>query len=206
MSISQKKVGLYGGTFDPIHNGHIGMALSLMESHNLDEVFFVPTWVSPLKKGDECTSAFHRVQMLQWALEGVPRCSILLDEVERQQISYTIDTLLHFKEKLEKGVTLYLLLGEDCVSKLHQWKRVDEVVQLAQLLVARRIHVKDKEILTSLPSNVKLQSAVRLGLTQTPLFDVSGSLIRQRVRSGLYCGHLTDRRVWHYIQKNQLYI
>jgi nicotinate-nucleotide adenylyltransferase len=200
-----QRFGIFGGTFDPIHIGHIAIAVALKEAHRLDHVFFVPAYINPQKQNKQSASSLDRLKMLQLALRSVPDCSILTLELERMGPSYMIDTLRTMKaQKKFKDSQLFLLCGEDLLQKFSQWKLPQEIIELAPPLIAKRSG-------TILPRNwgrgkdSALEEALLHGMTDTPLFDVSATEIRQRLKRGQYCGHLLNQAVYRYIIQQKLY-
>ena len=205
MSGHDRKIGLYGGTFDPIHNGHIHLALSLMEAWSLDELYFCPARCSPNKKDKEQTPAEYRLAMVELAVEAIPGVGVYDGELRREGLSYTIDTLesmLAALKQQEASAELHLLMGADSARTLHSWHRVSEIVGLVPLIVGSR----DRELDVDDPkAPAAVREAIRKGLTPTPFLDISASELRERLKENLYCGHLIHHKVLDYINKNGLY-
>jgi len=176
-----KRIGIVGGTFDPVHLGHIMMAISLKEAHHLDHLIFLPAGQNPQKIGRQTASKEHRLKMLKIALKGVPDVSIDTTDLDRDGPSYMIDTVAILKKKYPKA-QFFLLIGEDLVPQLSSWKSADKLLEQVTVLTASR-EVKKK----------------------TPLFDVSATDIRKRLQAGKYVGHLLDKAVLRYIQKHGVY-
>lgn len=200
-----KKIGLYGGTFDPIHFGHLNLAVRLMESQQLDAVWFCPAKISPHKQNESPLSPEHRLQMLKLAIEGEPRFKILDTEIFREGPSYTIDTiqeLLAVQSNKKDPDRLYLLMGEDAVAGFSKWKQPDEIVKLVPLLIAQRNFSS-----ASLDpiENPMIRESVEKGAVKTPMFDLSSTEVRQRLKQKLYCSHLIPAKVLDYILKHRLY-
>jgi nicotinate-nucleotide adenylyltransferase len=203
-AIMKRRIGILGGTFDPVHLGHIALAIVLSEAHHLDRVLFVPAALNPTKHHLHVTEAKHRLAMLKIALRHVPRCTVVTTELERSGPSYMIDTILQLQqERSYRGAELFLLMGEDLVEHFPSWRAAHELVRLCQPLIAKRGRgvlqgnwQQDKEIC----------AAIERGITATPLFDMSATEIRQRLRAGLFCGHLLHHGVLRYIKKNNLYL
>lgn len=139
-----KTVGFFGGSFDPIHFGHIALAIQLMEAHGLDEVLFCPAFCSPFKRETPPeASPEHRLAMLKLALD-VPQFKITTAEIDRGGASYTIDTIRGLEAK---GVKLRLLLSDEAAAHLERWKEAEELVRLAPPLIApREIQISSTEI------------------------------------------------------------
>lgn len=203
--MKRKKIGLLGGTFDPIHHGHLNLAFELMEKKDLDEVWFIPAQINPFKTGVITTSMEDRLEMVKLAIQDIPQFSIKDLEKERPPPSYTIHTLQAFIS--EAALTgephhFYLLLGEDSVPGFSQWHLPEEIVKLVPLLIGSRSGISQYQFEAfSLP----IREAIQAGLTPTRLMDVSGTEIRHRLRHNLYCGHLLPSPVLQYIHENKIY-
>lgn len=139
-----KTVGFFGGSFDPIHFGHIALAISLMESHQLDEVLFCPAFCSPFKMDNPPVApAEDRLMMLKLALD-FPPFKISTVELDRKGASFTIDTIRELKQE---GVRLRLLLSDEAAQHLHKWKQTEELVKIAPPLIGPRdIKISSTEV------------------------------------------------------------
>jgi nicotinate-nucleotide adenylyltransferase len=193
----KKTIGFYGGTFDPIHFGHLNLAVQLLEIHQLDEVLFCPAYCSPLKSASPPhASPQHRLEMVRIALEGIPHFRITSYEVDRNDPSFTIDTLRMIQGEGRGEVKFRLLLSEEAAIHFDQWKDFRDLIRLAPPLIGTR----------SSPSvRSSLAETLRSGFTQTKIFDVSSTDIRARLKKGRYCGHLVPGKVLDYIRVNGLY-
>lgn len=197
-----KRIGIYGGTFDPPHFGHIHCALSLLEAHNLDHVYFIPANTNPHKAGKKTTSSEDRYQMTVCALKNVPHCSALRIDIDRPGPSYMIDTVhLLKKRKRFRECALFLLMGEDLLDDLCRWKEYEEVLRLSPPLIATR----SNEMRGSWQKDTTVQETIVSGLTATKCIDISATEIRARYAAHLYCEHLVPRLVNRYIEQHKLY-
>lgn len=194
------KVGLLGGSFDPIHFGHLNLAVSLLEAHGLDRVLFCPTSRSPFKTEHAPSAPQHRLAMTRLAIADIDVFSLLDWEAHHSGPSYTIDTVKRWKAENEG--TLFLLLGEDQLPRLHQWREVDTLFTLCTPLIASR----EKHSLPTPALSAPLQALIAQGRTKTPILDISSTQIRQRLKNGLYCGHLVPHLALDYIQEHKLYL
>lgn len=194
-----RKIGIYGGSFDPIHFGHINLALEMQEKWGLEEVWFIPNKNNPLKASLPSSAEF-RLKMLALALEDLPQFKIKTVEIDRVGPSYSVDTLREIK-KQNNGLELYFLLGDDCIEEMPRWKDMPEFITLAQLVIGDR----QKNSLNNL-TDPKLVSAIKKGLTPTRLLEISATDIRERVRKGLYIRHLVPAKVVDFIYQNRLYL
>jgi nicotinate-nucleotide adenylyltransferase len=204
--IVSKKIGLLGGTFDPIHLGHLNLAFELMEKRKLDEVWFIPAFVSPFKQNHPSQASIEqRLAMLQLALEDIPQFKINTIECQRAPPSYTIDTIqtLIAQDKASaQDSQFFLMMGEDAVGLFPQWHQAEEIVPLIPLIIGSRVTELPEDFLKC---SEAIWQAFQKGLTLTCLFDVSSTDIRERVAQKLYCGHLLPATVYSYIKKNNLY-
>lgn len=198
-----KKIGFFGGSFDPIHLGHLNLAIQILEAHQLDQVFFCPTSQSPHKKETPpIGSKEHRRAMVAAAIAPIPKFTFLDIEIQRPEANYTIDSIRKLME-IDGKKQYFLILGEDSLQRFHKWKEVEELIVLAQPLVGARGD-SPGSFPKTLPKSVL--SAVKKGYTKISLMEISSTEIRRRLQLGLYCGHLLPARVWEYITQNQLYI
>lgn len=198
----QKKIGLYGGTFDPIHFGHINLAIELLELCNLDEVWFCPAQSNPHKAVVPVAEASQRLKMLELALQGIPAFRPIECEILRPAPSYTIDTLKGLIEQYPE-YSFSLLLGEDSIPGFFRWHQPLEILERAKLYVGSRTGEIDRNRYSG--EDQKILQAIQQGMTQTRLMDISATLVRDRLSRGLYCGHLIPSKVIDYIKENRLY-
>lgn len=200
-----EKIGLFGGTFDPIHFGHLNLAFELMEKRELDQVWFIPAQVNPFKVQFPPSPMDHRLAMVQLAIQEIPQFHLKDLERERPPPSYTIDTLRAFiaEEAYQSTPNQFsLLLGEDSIPGFFHWHLPEEIVKLVPLFIGSRSGLWQYELSHfSLP----IREAIQKGLTQTRLMDISGTEIRKRFAHQLYCGHLIPGSVLNYIQDQQIY-
>ena len=131
------RIGIFGGSFNPIHNGHLRLAREAMNELNLEKVIFVPSYQTPLKKETLLPSSL-RVRLLKAALKSCPAFSISLCEIERKGASFTVDTLKYFKKKFGEDSALFFLSGADTVKNIRHWKSFDEVLRLCRFIVMTR--------------------------------------------------------------------
>jgi nicotinate-nucleotide adenylyltransferase len=197
-----KKIGIYGGTFDPIHFGHLNLAFELMEKGNLNEIWFVPAQVNPHKLNDRPTPFIHRLAMLERAVKEIP-CFLVKDlEGKRAPPSYTLHTLQLLKEENPQD-QFYLLLGEDSIPGFFHWYQPQEILKIASVLIGSRVGHWQFQQYPSYP--LEIREAIEQGLIQTRLMDISGTQIRERMARNLYCGYLAPDKVLEYIKENHLY-
>ncbi len=219
------QIGLFGGTLDPIHLGHLRSAEEVWETLDLDQIWFVPAASPPHKDPSGLTPFHHRYEMVRAALEGVPHFRISDLEARRKGPSYTIDTLRLLKNRYGKDIELYFVLGSDAFSEIDTWKDYPGLVDFANLvvicrsrscweLVSKTISRVYPEYLAEEHSDtvdrrgLKVFSSRRPGriifLPVTPL-EISSTVIRARLRSGRSARFLVPDKVLTYIQAKGLY-
>jgi len=197
-------VGVLGGTFDPVHNGHLILADAAKEQLNLSVILFVPAGQPWLKTERIITPAEHRLQMLRLALEDKPDFRISEIEVERSGPTYSVDTITALKDRLDAEDELFFILGQDSLMQLPQWHEAPELIQLCYLVAAPRPGVK-KPDLKALELEIPGVTQ-RVMLMKEPKVDISATDIRERVAKGLSVRHLVPEPVNRYIKENRLYI
>lgn len=189
------KIGLFGGSFDPVHLGHLLVAQAACEEFGLERLIFIPAAQSPFKPDPTTAAAPLRIQMLRLALAGESRFEIDAQEIERGGTSYTIDTVLSWQSRCPES-QLYWLIGADHVPTLNKWRDAEKLAAALDFLIIPRPGQADE------PAPEPFRTHRLKGF---PL-GVSSSQIRQRVRASLPIGHLTGARVAESIQNNTLYL
>ncbi|GAB4228224.1 MAG: nicotinate-nucleotide adenylyltransferase [Chlamydiales bacterium] len=200
------QIGILGGTFDPIHFGHINLAINMMEKHQLAQILFCPARQNPHKHERKTSSSHHRINMLRLVIEEISNFKIIETEINREGPSYTIDTLryLRFEEaSISSSDQLRLIVGEDVLPNFHRWKDYQQIIDIAPPLIGTR---SMKGNLKDFEGSERTLKILRNGLTPIPLLDISATSIRERVAKNQYIGHLTFSKVIDYITQNQLYL
>lgn len=196
-------IGVLGGTFDPVHRGHLAIAAAAMDRLKLSQVLFVPAGVPWLKGHRHITSAEQRVEMLELAIAPHPSFRVSRVEIERPGPSYTTDTLEQLKRELDGDVELYFILGEDALAELPLWNQPQRIVELCHLVAARRPGSRPPD-LKSLEGSLPGVSQRVIILDNEPV-DASSSGIRGRVAGGLSIDGLVPDAVARYIEEHGLY-
>ncbi len=205
-----ERVGIIGGTFNPVHVAHLIIADRFAEQMQLDRVLFVPAYRSPFKLADadniESTD-HHRVAMLRIALESMPHSSISTIELERQGVSYTIDTLRTLQhEYAERSVKaeLFLLIGGDQAAAFTKWRSWQEILSIAQLCIARRPHTIPQDVEMAIAYSLATEERTPQWI-QAPLLAISSTEIRERLQVGMSIRHLVPQGVEAYLHAHNLY-
>jgi nicotinate-nucleotide adenylyltransferase len=197
----KKKIGLYGGTFDPIHYGHLNLVIQVMELRALDEVWLIPTGVNPFKIDKDLADAKYRLDMTRKAAEPFPNLKVMDNELRREGVSYAIDTLKEFFQR--GGDDKYsIIIGDDAAKGFFKWKDVNEIVEMVPVFVGRRscdFNINDLE------GDPQVLQALKKGMTDTRIVEISSTEIRERISKGLNCRHLVPSKVMDIIYKKHLY-
>ncbi|GAW98379.1 nicotinate-nucleotide adenylyltransferase [Secundilactobacillus mixtipabuli] len=190
-TVSKKRIGILGGTFNPPHIGHLIVADQVMTQLGLDRVLFMPDANPPHVDRKVAIDAADRVKMVSDTIAGNPDFGIELAEVQRGGISYTYDTMLELKRKHPEN-DYYFIIGGDMVDYLPKWHRIDELVKLVQFVGVRR---EDYPVTSKYP----------VLWVDIPRIDISSSMIRSRIRQGQSIRYFVKDAVARYIKERQLY-
>ena len=196
--------GVFGGTFDPIHLGHLAVAEEVRTSLGLAEVLFVPAGEPWLKADRSISPAKHRVEMVKLAIAGNPHFKLSSCEVDRPGPSYAVDTIDILQQQLGTEAKLFFLLGSDALSELPQWKEPSGLIQICQLVAFNRPGF-------ALPPLEPLESAIpglcqHVTFVEVPQMDISATQIRNRVSRGASLHGLVPQAVERYILEQGLYL
>jgi len=188
------KIGIYGGSFDPVHTGHLLVAQAAVEELGLDRIFFVPVAQSPFKTENQITPAEIRLRLLRLALAGKTNCEIDGQEIQRGGVSYTINTLRDYAKRFP-AAELFYLIGTDNAAKLNEWREAGELAKLAEFVAVPR------------PGGATpIFPAPFRGRTLKGFpFGVSSSEIRARVKAGLPIENLVPPAVAEAIRESKIY-
>jgi nicotinate-nucleotide adenylyltransferase len=195
------RLGVFGGTFDPIHFGHLRMAEEARELFALDTVLFVPNFVSPFKLNRTVTPGPLRVEMIRRAIADNPYFAIDSREIERSGPSYSVDTLRGLKAE-HRDAELFFLTGTDAVKGLPGWKSPEELLGLAHFIAAARPGVEKKDVLAALPDAWE----DRILFLPMPELDISSTDLRVRASEGKSLRYLTPRPVEVFVREHRLYL
>lgn len=200
---SVNRLGVLGGSFDPVHMAHLLMAEAVREALMLDMVLFVPTRVQPLKQGQPVTHAEHRVRMLQFAIEDNPCFGISRVDVDRHGPSYTVDTVQLLREQWGgESLQMWFIVGSDALAGFPSWRDPLGILAQTRLAVVRRPGVAVD--MATLEERVPGLSAA-VDFVDAPLVEISATDIRQRVAAGHSIRYRVPEAVREYIEANKLY-
>jgi len=197
------KIGVLGGTFDPVHRGHIMVAEEARDALSLSEVLMVPAGQPMFKASDRITSAEHRLAMLRLAVAGRPRIKVSTAEIERPGPSYTVDTIAGLRKQMGDGVDIYFIIGRDSLEQFPEWREPARILSMCILASVPRPG-------WPYPALQVLEDRVpgisgRVVLLDKPQVDISASAIREMAARGEPIDHLVPGPVAEYIKEHKLY-
>jgi nicotinate-nucleotide adenylyltransferase len=206
------KIGICGGTFDPFHRGHLEPVLAAREVMQWDRLIYVPAYRQPFKSEQQFASGYHRFTMAVLATESIETIYVSAQELDRGQISYTVETLEWLRAEHPQA-TLDWIIGDDNLPQLGKWNRIDRIFELANFVVLTRYRAQSAERGAQIPSEYRSrfttsEERATLGhivFTENNTVPVSATDIRRMIRAGESIGGLVDPRVSHYIEHNRLY-
>lgn len=204
MAEQARKIGLMGGSFDPIHMGHLVMAESVRMEYDLTKVLFIPTGTSPHKHGMPVTPAIDRYIMTMMATYSNPYFFVSPIERDRPGPSFTIDTVRALVAEYGPGAEFYFLTGTDAVLELHTWNNIDELLDLCHFVAASRPG-KVRSIAEEI-ERLGPKAKERIHRLTTPELEISSTDIRKRVLLGKSIRYFVPENVEHYIHKEGLYL
>ncbi|HWH78571.1 MAG TPA: nicotinate-nucleotide adenylyltransferase [Candidatus Binatus sp.] len=212
------KLGIFGGTFDPIHWGHLRSAEEVSETFGLDRIYFIPASIPPHKHGQTQTPARDRLTMVRLAVAHNPRFAVSTAELTRPGVSYSIDTIRSFAKNLQKGDALHFIIGLDAFREIGTWKDFRELFPLCNFIVTSRPGSKENDPLKGTgiavkklfcydfsKHNYRHESGTRVNFIELTDIAISASEIRALVKRGKSIRYLVPASVERYIKRRGLY-
>ena len=196
-------IGIMGGTFSPIHNGHLILSEYIRESINLDKVIFIPTGIPPHKSFKYVLDGQIRKKMVELAIDSNPYFTVSTIEIDRVDTSYTIDTITQLKKIYPKD-NLFMIIGADSLLDLHMWKDFKKLITMVDFVVADR-HGSNGAKVTNRIEELNKMFISNIIKVDTPIIDISSTMIRENINKGLSIKYLVPEAVEEYIEKNHLY-
>jgi len=191
-----KNIAFFGGSFDPIHFGHINLAIQILETLKLDKILFCPANITPFKiKNPPIANGVDRFEMLKVAIQDYKNFEITDFEIKNECISYTIDTLM----EIENSDNLRLIITEEALVNFHKWKDYKNILKIAPLIVG----VRNKFLNEFKSENFTLSNK---NFVKTNIFEISSTEIRKRLKNHKICSHLIPTKTLDYIYKRKLYL
>lgn len=199
-----KNFAILGGTFDPIHLGHIKTAKSILALTSVEKILFIPLGNPPHKDENNVSSAYHRLNMLNLAVEGEKDFLISTMEIERNGKTYTIDTIKELKKLLGNTIKFFFIIGTDELLLINTWKNYEELLKICSFIAVKRPGYKDK-LLEGAVACLTENYDANIRIVEIPPVDVSSSEIRKNIKNGISIKGLIDEKVLNYIKENNLY-
>lgn len=187
-----ERIGVLGGTFNPVHVGHLAIAQMALERMHLTKVLFMPAYIPPHKNPHAVAGAKHRYNMVKLAIADNPDFEISDFEISKKGKSYTIDTMTHLRQ-LYRDAKLYFIIGGDTLSQLPTWRYIDDILKIAEFIVVNR------------PGSVKKGREVHHHSVIMPGIDISSSYVRMRLFQKRTIRYFVPDNVLEYIKENRLY-
>jgi len=200
------KIGLYFGTFNPIHVGHLIIANHMAEYSDLDQIWMVVTPHNPLKNKDTLLDDYQRLHLVHLATEDYPKIKPSDIEFKLPQPNYTVNTLVHLQEKFPQ-YEFSLIMGEDNLKSLHKWKNHEVILQNYEIYVYPRLEAKGRtgEAISSEAENSAFKNHAKIHLIDAPIVEISSTFIRKGIKTGKNIQPLLPPKVWEYINHNNFY-
>lgn len=199
-----KKIGIMGGTFNPIHIGHLMIAQRAYEEYELDQVVFLPNGNPPHKAQSHVLGAHHRAEMVKRAIQSHPEFVFSDLEIKRDHYSYTADTLAYFC-KMNPDAAYYFIVGADSLDYMDQWREPQEIFSRATILAAPRGNL-DQEKMEIKIHELEQKFHASIGLLHLPNVAISSNWIRKNVREGYSVHYYVTDEVENYIREHNLYL
>ena len=199
-----KKIGVYGGTFDPVHNGHVSLAIDAVDMVSLDAVIFMPVYIQPFKQGKKLADGTDRLRMLELAAEDHPTLAVSDYEMKSEGVSYTYKTLRMLKDVYEEEDKIFFLCGTDSFLKIETWMNAEELLDSYSYIVGTRPGYKEEELKETI-ERIRADHGTEIVKIKNRQVDVSSTLIRERAAGGLSVTGLVPEKVERYIVENGLY-
>lgn len=197
------RIGFFGGTFDPPHNGHLMIAHKAIDELGLDEVNFVPSRQPPHKRDEKITPIEHRVEMVRLAIQGNPRFLLSYIDVDREGPTYSVDSLRTLRDGWHESTEIYFLMGADSLASILSWHKPEELIRMCKLAVFARpgFNADIVELESKLPGIRE-----RTVFMNTAPMDISATEIQRRVHAGESIKEMVPEIVEKYIKANRLYM
>ncbi len=207
------RVGIFGGTFNPIHIGHIRGAISAYEAFKLDKIIFMPTGIPPHKK-DDVAPAEYRYQMVQLAISDIDYLQVSRMEIDSNRVNYTIDTILELKQAYNSD-ELFFIVGTDAFFYLDLWKDYKKLIKLVSFILMRRPEYDIKPIIKKYESIIEFlniedsfkkdNNDTSIYIYTPPAFDISSSMVRKKIKEGKTVTYIIPEKVEKFIKEKGLY-
>lgn len=199
-----KRCGIIGGTFDPIHYAHLYIAYEAKIQLNLDKIIFMPAGIQPFKAENKVTDSWLRYDMVKQAIEPYEEFSVSTYEIDKEGLSFTYETLEHFKNILGEECELFFITGADCLMSIDKWREVSKILSLCTFVVFSRGGF-DNEVLKRRKEEVEEKFKCNIIILNLKQLEISSTDIRERVKNGRRIDFFVPEKVNRLIIENNLY-
>lgn len=199
-----RRIGIFGGSFDPIHNGHLHLAEEARCMAKLDQVLFIPTWISPFKQDSDPASCQQRLDMVRIATSSNPSFAVSDMEIRREVVSYTADTLKRCREMMGEDTRLYFITGTDTFLTIEKWYHAEEILTQYSFIIGSRPGYREEDLIDVI-ERVRERYGTDVLKIEIPRLEISSSDIRDSIRIGKSIRYLIPDPLLHYIERHQLY-
>ncbi|MDO4814874.1 MAG: nicotinate-nucleotide adenylyltransferase [Gemella sp.] len=195
-----QKIALYGGSFDPIHIGHLITATNVLETLALDKLIFIPSNITPLKASNLTATNEERYEMVKVSASSNPRFEVSDYEISKDDVSYTYNTVRHFKDEYPNS-DLYFIIGTDRVKDLHKWYKIEELAKLVTFIFVAR----DDEKLEKIIGETEFYNSIKYVILNLPVIEISSSMVRDKIKNSRSVDYLLEKNCLKYIEEKKLY-
>ncbi|MBM4054450.1 MAG: nicotinate-nucleotide adenylyltransferase [Planctomycetes bacterium] len=200
-------IGIFGGSFNPIHIGHLIVAEEVFQQRKLSKIIFIPTGISPHKESGGLIASSHRYQMVKQAISDNDHFEVSDIEVKRSGKSYTVDTIRTLREELGREHNLFLIMGTDMINEISTWKDIEMLSQMCHFIVVNRFPVvMNADIIKKSAIGIKKKAEIEKLMVQIPSIGISSTEIRKKLETGLSIKYLVPTCVENYIRTHSLYL
>lgn len=199
-----KTIAIMGGTFDPIHYGHLVVAEAVRNEFDIEKVIFMPVGSPPHKIGQKIASGNHRYLMSVLATVTNPYFDVSRLEIDRAGYTYTVDTIVEMKKLLPDDISIYFITGADAIHQIFSWKEPEKLLSICEFIAVTRPGYNDKKLFFEV-ENMEKQFKARIHFFEVPSFDISSSDIRDRIKNNRSVKYMLPEKVEDYIYKFELY-
>lgn len=199
-----KKIGIIGGTFDPVHYGHLILAEQALGEAGLDQVIFMPAMVQPFKINLKAAAGKHRYEMLLLAVDGNPGFDVSKIELDTKEVCYTINTLRECRKRFGKDTALFFIMGTDAFLSIDKWYKADSLLREFSFIIGTRPGYKEQE-LNEMLVDIHEKYNTKIMQINNSEVEISSTNIKERIKEGKSIKYLLPKEVEDYIYKNGLY-
>ncbi len=189
-------VGIFGGTFNPIHTGHLIIAQYVLTKFKFDRIVFVPSYIAPYKSDIDMASSVDRLRMIKLSIKGNKKFFCSDFEIKSNKESYTLNTVKHFYNDKDK---IFFIIGDEWLEKFDKWHNYEQIFDYTNLIVIRRVYNKIK-----IPTKLKKFSN-KIEIADNPIIDISSSMVRECIKKGFDIKYMVNDMALKYMKRKGIY-